>query len=236
MFGFRKTKIITGVDPIYKNIDGVQFADPDTRTIIGDFNNEQKKVLLGALINGYPAGAVAYPEIWEVCMKRALLAWGDIYVKEKVSVPIKIRNSDVYEVAMAFSKAFDKRSLLQSGHLDTSCCDGRWDKYSYYEDIQNTMLHLLILDGYGRNLLELSDDPLNINKNDIIYLAAGIQCGFDDTKEYLKKGTLNKKKIIKLCVKNLVRIPHVDEATEIDNKIDAQLKYRQMIYSATDNM
>lgn len=230
MFGLKKKKN-DGIDEIYKNIDGVQYADPATRSIIGDFNNAQKDVLIQALDAQYPAGAVAYPDIPYLYMERALLAWGDLYYAQKTKryLPVSITRSDIYEVAEAFTKADEKHAMLMMNHEDTSLSN-LWDKHSYEEDIENTMMHLFILDGYGRNLLELSDDPLNIKKFDIIYLAAGIQCGFDDTKEYLKKGTINKKKILKLCKKNLVRLPHLRDgwAEDIDNSIAAERELRGM--------
>ncbi|MGN0241965.1 MAG: hypothetical protein ACI4CS_09790 [Candidatus Weimeria sp.] len=219
MFGKKKET----VDDVYLNAAGVQFADPVTRTITGDFSDVQKAVLLEGLQQGYPVGAVADPEIDPDFMEPAMYAWEDIYEKGMASVPLAIQKSDIYEVALAFTKAKQKYAPLILNHNDTTELSGAGDneRHTWYEDIENTMMHLYILDGYGKNLMELSPDPLSITKRDIIYLAAGIQAGFDDTKEYLKKGTINRKKILKLCEKNGIRMPFVKDglADVVDNKV-----------------
>lgn len=217
---------------IYKNLHGVPFADPNTRTIIGDFNDSQKQVLKTAIEYKYPASAVAYPEINSLCMERSLHAW-KILQSYKATVtplntPADIQKSDIYSVALTFTKAIEKNSLLARGHAAWYGLDPD-DNYTVEEDIENTMFHLYVLIGYGKNLLELMPHPLDMEKTDILYLSAGIQCGYDGVKGYVKNGTIKKDKIVQLCQKKLVRLACIPEQSKVDREIKGRLEYQSLV-------
>lgn len=223
MFGRKKEK--KNDDDMYINIEGKPFADPVTRTISDEFNDDQKGILFDALSYGYPARAVACPEISAYVMDKVLTAWGDIYVLEKYKVPGIITDMDLWKLA----QIFEKGGYLWASHSDTSNLNIVYGRHTFDEDIENTMVHFLISAGYGHSLMDALPQPTQVDKNVIIALATAMRLGKDYTNEYLKTGEFPGSKIIKLCKKNDAYIPYATWFNAYNEKLSDKKRVEEII-------